>query len=307
MVLSTALAEYCAENEIIFPSMEAFEARMDIPTVYYVFYDFFFKASVGDAKWKLACSEFSKETERLGTKQEEAFAFLTLKNNYFAWLWEAKGSTKKVLVTDYDSRDEALLSGKKSLNEYYLKIEFNLEKCDSEEEATRVPRSAEVASGVDIVVYPSVDQELYKNLLRESERETATCRKRSLDDLLYEKIMPALSIEMPSEKEARKKKKAKIMRDLKRFTTKAEDETGFKGWSPRAAEYNKNLLEEWKEDGKDRKEQLFNAAYRYLYRESNNEKKTNEKERNEVPVETVKACWGFSAEEIREMENVIEI
>ena len=127
------LCNFCVTNNAIFPSMEAFEMRLDIPTVYVVFYEFFLKSSVGDSKWKAACLEAKEQTERLAPPQGEAFAMLMLKNNYFSWLYEAKTKLKKMLVTDYDTDRER--SGKPGAAEAFLQMELNLEREEGLDEA----------------------------------------------------------------------------------------------------------------------------------------------------------------------------
>ena len=47
---------------------------LEIPSVYLIFHEFFFKSSIGDAQWKVACLEAKDPTERLGPVQSEAFA-----------------------------------------------------------------------------------------------------------------------------------------------------------------------------------------------------------------------------------------
>ena len=73
---------------MILPSLEAFELGLEIPSVYMAFHEFFFKSSIGDTQWKIACLEADNSTDRLAPHQGEAFAMILLKNIYFAWLWE---------------------------------------------------------------------------------------------------------------------------------------------------------------------------------------------------------------------------
>lgn len=104
---------------------------MEIPTVYVLFYDFFYRCSVGDVKWKKACLEENDHTAPLSQPQAEAFAMMQLKNNYFAWLVDAK--EKMVgLVTDYDTENKR--SGMKSVAEVYLKkLEVNVEEKEEDD------------------------------------------------------------------------------------------------------------------------------------------------------------------------------
>jgi hypothetical protein len=73
--------------------------RVEIPVVYILFYDYFLKPSVGDARWKKRCLD--SKTNELASVQSESFALILLRNNYFAWLLEAK----KALPTLVQSKE----------------------------------------------------------------------------------------------------------------------------------------------------------------------------------------------------------
>ena len=96
-----------------------------LPCVYILFQEYFHKSSIGDVKWKVACLKAEKETDRFGLVQAEAFAMILLKNNYFAWLWEAKQSLGDRLSTDYDNEKD--INTKWSADEAFLKAELNLD------------------------------------------------------------------------------------------------------------------------------------------------------------------------------------
>jgi hypothetical protein len=66
-------------------SLESFEEqRLENPKACCVFYECFYKAAVGEVRWK-ECMHNSDE--RIGNDTTEAFALLTLANNYKAWLF----------------------------------------------------------------------------------------------------------------------------------------------------------------------------------------------------------------------------
>ena len=118
--MSADLVNFCIKQKAVFPGIEAFEMGIEIPTLYIVFYDYFYKCSVGDVQWKKACLVEKDKFAPLGPPQAEAFAFMQLKNNYFAWLLDAVEETPKgSLVTDYDS--DSKCRGMKSVPEAYLK------------------------------------------------------------------------------------------------------------------------------------------------------------------------------------------
>jgi hypothetical protein len=60
--------------------------RLKLPKVNFIFYEYFFKAVVGDSIWKWCFAE----NKRLGTNVSEDFAHAIIENNYFAWLYDYK-------------------------------------------------------------------------------------------------------------------------------------------------------------------------------------------------------------------------
>ena len=78
-------------------SLESIEQRLENPKAYYVFYDYFYKAAVGEVRWKecLDCGDM-----RIGNDTTEAFALLLFANNYKAWLYEEKQTHQEALMTE---------------------------------------------------------------------------------------------------------------------------------------------------------------------------------------------------------------
>jgi len=66
-------------------AFECFEQRWQFPKAYHLFYDQFFKAAVGDRKWKICL----QENKPFANSNTEAFALMILKNNYHAWMAQA--------------------------------------------------------------------------------------------------------------------------------------------------------------------------------------------------------------------------
>ena len=58
---------------------------------------------VAEFCWKRNALQDKDLMVPMGTPVSEAFTMLQLKNNYFAWLLEAKESLEDKLITDYDS------------------------------------------------------------------------------------------------------------------------------------------------------------------------------------------------------------
>ena len=90
------LCNDCAEGELIFPALEAFEERLDNPNTYFIFYEYFLRATVGEATWKRndgmmnrknplsGASDVTRSSKRMASSIDEAFALILLKNNYHA-------------------------------------------------------------------------------------------------------------------------------------------------------------------------------------------------------------------------------
>jgi hypothetical protein len=57
---------------------------LENPNAYYVFYQFFYKAAVGEACWKVC---FDSDAH-IGNDMTDAFALLLFANNYKAWMYE---------------------------------------------------------------------------------------------------------------------------------------------------------------------------------------------------------------------------
>jgi hypothetical protein len=79
--LFVTYAEMCSECEIdgsILPSIKSFQMRLKLPKVNIIFYEYFFKAVVGDGIWK----RHFAENKRLGNNVTKAFADAIIENNY---------------------------------------------------------------------------------------------------------------------------------------------------------------------------------------------------------------------------------
>jgi len=79
------LCRMCHENKVYMLAFECFEERWRFPKAYHLFYDHFFKAAVGEKKWK----ESLEDNKPFGNSNTEAFALMLLKNNYHAWMAQA--------------------------------------------------------------------------------------------------------------------------------------------------------------------------------------------------------------------------
>lgn len=247
--------------------------RLDIPGVYFIFYDYFFKSSAGDTSWKKACLEETKlnRTKRLASEQTEAFAMLVLKNNYFAWLLAAKEKMTTGLVTDYDT--ESMRKEKKSCIEAYLgDIEIDLEVTVDAVADTYV--SFLVSKGENLQRYTEIkrttDKELKKAVRKAKDNQFYKNLKKELDTQNVTHTRPTGMSEEEFDQEEMKKRR-KLLRSFRAYTVKTKDEDGFKGWSKRAADDMASLVKTLKEQVDDCCK--FSAAYREVCLSRNKRKR----------------------------------
>jgi hypothetical protein len=168
------LYAYCSKGKFIFPSLEAFEERMNNPVVYYYFYDRFFRSAVGEQRWRQSLKSDNK-IARMGSVQAEAFAMILLKNNYFAWLMETKEKVPEGR-TDYDSN--LLTNGQdyKELN-FHLNSEIDVE--------------SDTFQDSDYCVLADMDD--YKEHQEANLSEQKEVRKRARKNKQYRPCWPTLS------------------------------------------------------------------------------------------------------------------
>ena len=114
-------------------AFECFEKRWDFPKAYHLFYDQFFKAAVGDRKWK----ESLDEDKPFGNSNTEAFALMLLKNNYHAWMSQAY--TEFYFENQYNLENELRKRKEKEKEDALRKRIHN----DGEEEEEEVVRDKE--------------------------------------------------------------------------------------------------------------------------------------------------------------------
>jgi hypothetical protein len=248
---------------------------LDIPGVYFIFYDYFFKSSAGDARWKKAWLEEKKDLKRrLASEQSEAFAMLVLKNNYFAWLLAAKEKLGDALLTDYDT-DLKKKDKMSSVEAYLGEVEIDLDATANEGE------------DVSFLVSKNEDADRYTKLKQGTDKELKKIGRKCKDNEYYKNLKKQLekppdeSTNHPGgmsrdEHEAiereEMRKRRKLMKSFRVYTSKEDREEGFKGWSERAASDMADLVKKLKEEGDDCRK--FSAAYREVCLSRNKRKRT---------------------------------
>jgi hypothetical protein len=305
---------------------------LEIPGVYFVFYDFFFKSSSGDMRWKEACMEAGAKTNRLGSRLGEAFAMLVLKNNYFAWLLEAKMKLGQ-LVTDYDT--EARRQGKKNVVESYLKLEFDLPEAPpttADSAALGVVQEDVAATNAETVCIVDIETEGYEVLqkktadalksarrvaknnkkyaamkkdvlelqkeeaAREANTKAAAAEAEREDGGIDEEALRITEEEAREEKSVHLKKRRRLLKSFREYTVRQNDEGKFKGWSKRAADEMTIISKRLKEESTSERAKMFNAAYRQVYCDRNKGKRKAEDEEHE-PVD-YSELWDLDEEDM---------
>jgi hypothetical protein len=252
----------CEDNNAILPSVESFQQRLKNPKVYYLFYEYFFKAVMGEARWKRNL----QEEKRLGTTVGEAFTHALLENNYFAWLF------------DYKCKKPLMLGGRTST----LTTEYE----EPPQNSTKVLFCGDL-TGVEIAL-PQRDGQEYKFLQEESSeddqyneaRDAATelqdeivklarstaGHKRVFDEVHKTQENFATIGEDGTDKD-QKKKKRQCMRDLKVYTGNAAKNTTrrYKGWSDEGKKFLCEMAVKIKKDVESGSHAQWEKIYRSIY------------------------------------------
>jgi hypothetical protein len=249
--------------------MEAFEQRLKNPTCYWVFYDYFLRAAVGDEDWKANTGLHKpgwtkKKTiqdpprpstitsdntkKRMSTCLDEAFALLILKNNYFAWLMDRKDFYKDKLMTDYDTSNH--LEDAVTLPEHIMNREMFIDLRDVAEMEDEVVEESHGERRKEEYTYTvrKINEEEGDDLLQMKQYEEALSiyrlnveqvRLKVKDSAEYKSLTEAI-VRLNDEKDEgttaqRDKKKRKVLKEMKTFTGgKKGQERAFRGWSDRA-------------------------------------------------------------------------
>ena len=243
--------------------MEAFEEGVKLPSVHVIFYDYFVKSSVGDAAWKEACLEAKDLTDPIVCPQEEAFALILLKNNYFAWLWEAKMALGDTLVTDYDTTQVRKFASE--ISDIVLKCQINLDVENELEDPDLMNH---------VLVKYGVSPRKYDSLRKGNETALNKVRLVAKDSDRWKQLKSALSNQDDAENAApdcldqeKRNKKRKVLKGFREYTTAKDTEGKFKGWSGRASTDMKEAIMALKTVEK-KQDLLFRRVYQEIYSEA---------------------------------------
>lgn len=244
--LTPDLCKICVANTIVFPAWESMENRLQNPTTYYVFYHNFLRAAVGEEDWKIAASTrttatptVANPTPRMSTSLNEAFALVLFKNNYFAWLLHAKQEYPG-LVSDYDSdRGEAT----SSLAEFLLGgVVIDLDDDKRDQHFLLMPaktlQPADLSPNDASALLVRAHQTATEQLKYTTQVLQASVRASVSYLQIQEAILRLQEQEQPAQEQGlahlRKRKKRKLLKELKPYTARQGSEKAFRGWSKRA-------------------------------------------------------------------------
>jgi hypothetical protein len=293
-ITNTDLCSMCANRDIVFPSLEAFEQGIKLPAIYVIYYDFFVKSTVGDAAWKEACLEAKDPTDQIVSPQEEAFALIVLKNNYFAWLWEAKSAIGENLVTDYDPPPVRKWRGE--IGDVVLKCQIDL---DVEEENRNDLKNVLVRPDVNPrkneALRKAHEAKLKKVRLEASNSEKYKQLNVALKELNEEPIAESENVTPNNNNEAiRRNKKRKVLKTFREYTNPKDTEGKFKGWSHRAAMDMRVAIRNL--SVVDDKVLLFRRVYRHIYMEGKGGAKKQKIVQEEECIDNYEEeMWGLTA------------
>lgn len=278
MFSSADLCKLCSSRRLVLPAWESFEERLKNPNTYVVFYDYFLRSAIGDEEWKLRSSKNDQSpissSTRLTPPLNEAFALVLLKNNFFAWLLEGK-ETYKSLITDYDYDDIGI--NDKPLVEYLSQGAYiDLQDGNANESFVLTPPAVAAAEGEE----PSAASRRYQEAATLFQKKIKDVRDQVKDSADYKRVIESLEDLGGSDevsKHERKKKKRKMVKELKLYTgMRVDNEKAFRGWSVRGYKVMSRYKTAIEQDSE--MYNRFDMAYRYLtdrQQEHPDEKKTS--------------------------------
>jgi len=226
-------------------SLESIERRLEDPKAYYVFYEFFYKAAVGESRWK-EC--MSNDEARIGNNTTEAFALLLFANNYKAWLYDEKKTHGDLLLTEYDTIDKTSIVDILLLNQ-----EFNLEPGGEEKVIVDVAKNS----------YKKAAKKRHDWLRELKNKSICNEMKRSWEQLGSDEDETVTATTEQMDKKQRDQKKRKVMKGLKKWTGLADQgERKFKGWSDNGHRAYENWTMSIKDDVDMGRYTRWEKAYR---------------------------------------------
>jgi hypothetical protein len=129
------------------------------------------------------CLEAKDPTEPLAAHQEEAFAMILLRNNNFAWLWEAKMEFKDLLITEYETKKERGVRYD-DVGYVLLKRRINLEVDVDEEDMDKI-----------LLKHKLPADQMYEQLCREDLKKLKKVWDEAAENTKYKELKKAWDLE----------------------------------------------------------------------------------------------------------------
>jgi hypothetical protein len=258
-------------------SLESIEKRLLHPKAYYVFYIIFYRAAIGEARWK-ECMDDNNDTARIGNDSTEAFALLMFANNYKAWLYEMKLEHGTDLCTEYDTLPGGS-GGKVSIADVMNPdLEFG-ETCFSDS---------------DGFVLEDPTDSRFKGAAKKRMDWAKALKKQPICvemDKTWkdakENATPA-----PTDKRERENKKRKVMKSMKRFTGVPDSgERKFKGWSDSGHKAFQKTTLEIKADATKGMYAVWDKAFRQVSHQRHQSEFANKKSAVEKYAVDTNVVW----------------
>ena len=242
---------------------------------------------------------------------------ILLKNNYFAWLSEAKLRLKELLVTEYNTKKEKQTKVEDAGLYFLCNFHFNFDV-----EVNHNPAAGQALPDIDKIVlkpngrYQAIYQEVasehlermkgiaslasknmkYKEMKKGLQQMLLMKRKRQEEEA-EDSSDDAQEAEEDQEEEGspQRRKRRKILRSFREYTSANDEEGRFKGWSCRAGQDMAEYMEKWSASHLLYRRQLFWLAYRESYKRKQDAlgKKKKPPSAQPKPPNYQKKVWGF--------------
>ena len=213
---------------------------MKNPKVYFLFYEYFLRAVRGEKSWDAALKRSGEGPVQFSTCNGEAFTFILLENNYFAWLFNFQEKGAKIR-TEYDTKVGEMVGEReeKSICDYTPGEEWEIgmeEEGDAKNFIINDKRNINQVNSFNAARVRRISQQqaTYEEIiLLDTRQEQMTQVEEALKE--YE-VCP---------EDEQPKKRRKLLRELREYTggrdtvavsATRKEERRFKGWSERGME-----------------------------------------------------------------------
>ena len=262
------MCQDCEDTDTVLPSVLSFQSRLHNPKVNYLFYEYFYKAVIGEARWK----RNMEEKKPCGTSISEAFTHALLENNYFSWLLDYKMRSGQdcAIITecDDDKKDDQGRAVKKELfmgAVTAIQVEVPKERGDPYKIYDKHSPQARFDAA------KTKTEHLHKKL-REKARSPDETHKKMFDEIAktHSAYKNDVLADATNTRVDVMKKKRKLLKELKVYTgTNEDDEENAgrrkkrktKGWSDDGKRFLVNMTKAIRDELKDNSHKAWEEMY----------------------------------------------